>query len=94
MDRHAGTTGSEQPINGCAYGDSEKERLRLWLEMVSGMSFAQQLHAMESIYLSLLRLRADANMVRLVRAARDAQDSPTICLLADQLLNQPYFRNS
>jgi len=94
MNRYAGTTRSEQPMNGCAYGNSEKEKLRLWLEMISDMSFTQQLRAVESIYLSLLRLRVDASMIRLVMAARDAQDSPTICLLADQLLNQPYFRNS
>ena len=93
MNRYADTTGAEQSMNGCAYRDSEKEKLRLWLEMISGMSFTQQLRAMESIYLSLLRLRADVRMIRLVMAARDAQDSPTICLLADQLLDQPYFKN-
>ena len=93
MQRHTDTNGSEQLINRGTIVDVEKERLRFWLEMISDMTFTQQILAIESIYISLLRLRVDTRMIGLIRAARDAQDSPTICLLADQLLDQPYFRN-
>ena len=94
MQKHTDINESEQFTNGRNHIDLEKERLRFWLEMVSSMTFAQQLQAIESIYISLLRLRADARMIALIRAAMGAQDSPTICLLVDQMLNQPYFRNS
>ena len=94
MQRHTDTTGSEQYIDGGAHRGSERERLRFWLEMISSMSYTQQIRTIEPIYLSMLRLRADARMIGLIRAARDAQDSPTICLLVDQMLDQPYFKNS
>ena len=94
MQKHADTTGTDQFIDGGTHRGSERERLRFWLEMISSMSYTQQIRTIESIYLSMLRLRADARMIGLIRAARDAQDSPTICLLVDQMLDQPYFKNS
>ena len=66
MQRHTDTNGSEQLINRGTIVDAERERLRFWLEMISDMTFTQQILAIESIYISLLRLRVDTRMIGLM----------------------------